>query len=52
MKIEIRIKIIEGCCNGLSIVRQWAKHPGPKFKKWGSGVQRAPKMGKSPGVTF
>jgi hypothetical protein len=48
MKIEICIKIIGGCCNGLFIAGQWAKPPGLKLKKWGSGVQRAPKMGKSP----
>jgi hypothetical protein len=52
MKIEICIKIIEGCCNGLSIARKWAKPPGPKFKKVGSGVQWAPKWAKAPGVKF
>jgi hypothetical protein len=50
MKIEIRIKIIEGCCNGLSIARQCAKPPGPKLKNGVSGVGRPPKWAKAPRV--
>jgi hypothetical protein len=41
-------KIIEGCCNDLAIGRQWAKPGAQNLKNWGSCVQRAPKMGKSP----
>jgi hypothetical protein len=45
MKIEIRIKIIEGCCNGLAIARQWAAL-GPKIKKMGFRCSAGPKNGQ------
>jgi hypothetical protein len=48
MKIEKYIKIISGCCNGLSIDRLWAKPPGPKFKKTGVRGSAGPKNGQKP----
>jgi hypothetical protein len=50
MKIEICIKIIEGCCNGLSIVRQWAKPPGQKLKNGGTAGRK--KWAKASRVKF
>jgi hypothetical protein len=46
MKIEICIKIIKGCCKGLFIAGQWAKPPGPKFKKWVFRGSAGPKNGQ------
>jgi hypothetical protein len=52
MKIEICIKIIEGCCNGLSIARQWAKPPGLKLKMGVYKFSGPQKWAKAPGVKF